>query len=55
MPIKEIYDVYGNKISNNIPINNEKLDTENIGQSGDIQIIHINVNGEQISKTIIKD
>jgi len=54
LPIKELYDIYGNKI-NDIPINYEDLDISNIGSSGQVHVIHININGENISKTIIKD
>ena len=52
--VKELYDVYGNKISE-IPFNDTDLDLNNIGDSGHIYIIHIDANGENISKTIVKD
>jgi len=54
LPIKELYDIYGNKISD-IPIDSQDLDINNIGQSGTINIIRINVNSENITKRIIKD
>ena len=54
LPIKELYDIYGNKISD-IPINSQDLDIENIGDSGAIHIIRVNVNGENVTKRIIKD
>ena len=54
LPIKELYDIYGNKI-NDIPINYQDLDISNIGNSGQVHIIHIDVNGENLSKIIVKD
>lgn len=54
LPIKELYDIYGNKI-NDIPINYQDLDISNMGNSGQVHIIHIDINGENISKTIIKE
>ena len=54
MPIKEIYDQYGTKITD-APVVNDKLDVSNSGNSGDIRVIRVVVNGENVSKTIIKD
>ncbi len=54
MPIKEIYDIYGNKISD-IPINSQNLDIINTGNTGDIRIIRVVINGEQVTKMIFKD
>ncbi len=54
LPTKELYDMYGNLISD-IPLNNQDLDINNIGDSGFIYVIHIDVNGENLNKTIIKD
>jgi len=54
MPIKEIYDQYGTKITD-APVINDKIDISNTGNSGDIRIIRVVVNGENVSKTIIKD
>ncbi len=54
IPIKELYDISGNKISD-IPVYNQELDIDNIGNNGSIHIIHIVVNGENLSKVIIKD
>ena len=54
MPIKEIYDQYGTKISD-APVINDKIDVSNTGNSGDIRVIRVVVNGENVSKMIIKD
>ncbi|MCF6307977.1 MAG: hypothetical protein L3J09_08480 [Flavobacteriaceae bacterium] len=54
MPIKEIYDTYGNKISD-LPINSQDLDIVNTGNTGDIRIIRVVVNGKQVTKMIFKD
>lgn len=54
MTSREIYDFSGNKIGD-IPINYQDLDITNMGQSGDFQVIVINVDGEQINELIIKD
>jgi hypothetical protein len=54
MPIKEIYDTYGNKISD-IPINSQDLNVVNTGNTGDIRIIRVVINGEQVTKMIFKD
>ncbi len=54
MPVKEIYDQYGTKLQD-APVVNGKIDISNSGQSGDIRVIHVGVNGENVSKMIIKD
>jgi len=54
MPIKEIYDTFGNKISD-IPIDSQELDIVNTGNTGDIRIIRVVINGEQVTKMIFKD
>jgi len=54
LPIKELYDIYGNKISD-IPINNQELDINTIGNNGAIHVLHIVVNGQNLSKIIVKD
>ncbi len=54
MPIKEIYDQYGTKLQD-APVVNGKIDVSGSGQSGDIRIIHVVVNGKNVSKMIIKD
>ncbi len=54
MPLKEIYDEFGSKLGD-APVVNDKLDVSQSGQSGDIRIIKVEVNGETISKRYIKD
>jgi len=54
MPIKEIYDQYGTKLQD-APVVNGKLDISQSGSSGDIRIIRVVVNGENISKIVVKD
>lgn len=54
MSIKEIYDFTGNKISD-LPISNNALDNSNIGNTGDLQVIRVNVDGQDINQLIIKD
>ncbi len=43
-----------NKIQD-APVINDKIDVSGSGNTGDIRIIHIIVNGENVSKMIIKD
>ncbi len=54
MPIKEIYDQYGTKLQD-APVINGKLDISNSGNTGEIRIIRVVVNGENLSKRVIKD
>jgi len=54
MPIKEIYDQYGTKLQD-APVVNGKLDISQSGSSGDIRIIRVVVNGENVSKIVVKD
>ena len=54
MPIKEIYNEFGNKIQD-APVINDKIDVSNSGNTGDIRIIRVIVNGENVSKIIVKD
>ena len=54
MPVKEIYDQYGVKIQD-APVVNGELDISQSGNTGDIRIIRVVVNGENVSKIVIKD
>ncbi len=54
MPLKEIYDEFGSKLGD-APVVNDKLDVSQSGNSGDIRIIKVQVNGETVSKRYIKD
>ncbi len=54
MPINEIYDQYGTKLQD-APVVNGKLDISQSGNSGDIRIIRVVVNGENVSKIVVKD
>ena len=54
MPVKEIYDQYGVKIQD-APVINGELDISQSGNSGDIRIIRVVVNGENVSKIVVKD
>lgn len=38
-----------------IPINSQNLDIVNTGNTGDIRIIRVVINGEQVTKMIFKD
>ncbi len=54
MPIKEIYDQYGTKLQD-APVVNGKLDISRSGNTGAIRIIRVVINGENVSKMVIKD
>ncbi|NPA43363.1 MAG: hypothetical protein GXO27_05005 [Chlorobi bacterium] len=54
MPVKEIYDQYGVKIQD-APVINGELDISQSGNTGDIRIIRVVVNGENVSKMVVKD
>ncbi len=54
LSLKEIYDEMGTKLGD-VPVVNDKLDVSQSGNSSDIRIIRVNINGENISKRFIKD
>lgn len=50
---KEVYTVYGYKLEN-LPLNNANIEP-NLGNPGDVQILHIVTDGEHLTKRIIKE